>query len=664
MALLPYVAHRRSMKDESTTAHRNFEELFYSANWEATTLGAPATWDQHLRFSVEFMLASKQAVFMVWGADHRFLCNEAYAPILGENFLEALGKPLRQLWAQEWERIEPFLNGAMRGAGSIAEDVPFRTWESDFQETCYFTFAYTPIRGPGTEIAGASCVVTDTTEKVLTQRAGEREREALREMFEMTPGFIAMSEGPEHRFTFANASYRRFVGRDDLIGKTVAEALPEIIAQGFVAILDQVYRTGEAFKASDLPIEIEVAPGITEQRYIDTIYQPVRDNDGKVTGIFVEGHDVTQQKLAKDALLRSQSRFLLAAEATGQIIWDKNLDTGEVQRIAPANPSLGELDPSHVNSEGWWDERVHPDDYPKVKREMAQFRARKGHWSYEYRFQRSDGSYAHVFDQGFLVPADGERRMVGAMQDVSAQKAAETRMERLQAELIHLSRSSAMGAMAATLAHELNQPLAAASNYLSASRRLLRPQKNERLVKVEVAIGEANQMIQRAGEIIRRMRDLVRSQSPKRERVELKALSERAAMLAKAAPDCPTFILRSDISDEVSEVEGDPIQIEQVMVNLIRNACQAMADKTSREIMVSAKSGRAGFAEVSVKDKGSGLPNEVMTHLFSAYRPSSTGGLGVGLSISRTIIEAHGGKIWAENNDDEGASFHFEVPTG
>lgn len=276
---------------------------------------------------------------------------------------------------------------------------------------------------------------------------------------------------------------------------------------------------------------------------------------------------------------------------------------------------------------------------------------------------RPDGTYAHIFDQGFLIPTgqEGPRRMVGAMQDISERKAAEAQLEQLQAELIHVSHGIAMGAMAATLAHELNQPLAAASNYLAGSRRLI-TQALQPDHEALLGLTEAEAQIRRAGEIIRRVRRLLRNDDKQREAVSLRQMIERVAKLVEASGICPDLTLTLRIPRSADRLCVDQVQIEQVLLNLFRNACEAMKDRAQPEISVSASQASSELIEVRVTDKGDGMSEATLASLFTAYGESTTGGLGVGLSISRTIIEAHGGQIWAENNPGEGVTFHFTVP--
>lgn len=239
-------------------------------------------------------------------------------------------------------------------------------------------------------------------------------------------------------------------------------------------------------------------------------------------------------------------------------------------------------------------------------------------------------------------------------------KATQERTMRLQAELQQAHTKSAVGAMASTLAHELNQPLAAASNYIAACKRLVARLEGDQKQAVVSGLAESEAQIQRTGEIIRHARDMIRNTGAKREPASLKTMIHRVTGALQASGQCGDATIRTDIERNSDAVEVNPIQIEQVLMNLLRNACQAAAPETP-EITISSRC-EDEWCVVAVRDRSGGIPAEQLKSLFSSEVQSSHGGLGLGLSISRTIVESHGGRIWAENNDEGGASFFFRVP--
>jgi signal transduction histidine kinase len=239
-------------------------------------------------------------------------------------------------------------------------------------------------------------------------------------------------------------------------------------------------------------------------------------------------------------------------------------------------------------------------------------------------------------------------------------KASQQRTLRLQAELQQAQTRTAVGAMASTLAHELNQPLAAASNYIAACKRLASGLDGEQKEAVVSGLAQSEQQIHRTGEIIRHARDLVRNMSSSRERASLKAMAGQVIDALKASGQCGGSSFRTDIEREADELEVNPVQIEQVLMNLLRNACQAAEEPA--EIVIAARTD-GEWSTVVVRDRSGGIPAEQLKGLFQPeVQPRSERGLGLGLAISRMILEAHGGRIWAENNKEGGANFYFRVP--
>jgi two-component system sensor kinase FixL len=225
-----------------------------------------------------------------------------------------------------------------------------------------------------------------------------------------------------------------------------------------------------------------------------------------------------------------------------------------------------------------------------------------------------------------------------------------------------MSRLSGMGEMASALAHELNQPLAAISNYMKGSRRLLATSAEPNRAKIENAMDRAAEQAIRAGQIIRRLRDFVaRGESEKRVESLSKMVEEAGALGLSGAREQDVRI-RFNLDPQHDLVLVDRVQIQQVLVNLFRNALEAMAQSIRRELIASNRPVDDEMIEVSVFDTGHGFPEDVEKNLFQTFFTTKETGMGVGLSISRSIIEAHGGRMWAESNHAGGATFRFTLP--
>jgi two-component system sensor kinase FixL len=260
------------------------------------------------------------------------------------------------------------------------------------------------------------------------------------------------------------------------------------------------------------------------------------------------------------------------------------------------------------------------------------------------------------------MQSEGKVYFTGFVRDLTEHQQTQARLQELQSELVHVSRLSAMGEMASALAHELNQPLAAISNYMKGSRRLLAGNPDPNTTKIENAMDRAAEQALRAGQIIRRLRDFV-SRGESEKRVEsLSKLIEEAGALGLAGAREQNVQLRFNLDPEADLVLADRVQIQQVLVNLFRNALEAMAQSPRRELIATNARVADDMIEIAVSDTGTGFHDDVKPNLFQTFFTTKETGMGVGLSISRSIIEAHGGRMWAENNDMGGATFRFTLP--
>ena len=276
--------------------------------------------------------------------------------------------------------------------------------------------------------------------------------------------------------------------------------------------------------------------------------------------------------------------------------------------------------------------------------------------------KRKDGTTFPMHLSVGEMRSGGETFFTGFVRDLTEQQQTQHRLQELQSELVHISRLSAMGEMASALAHELNQPLAAISNYMKGSRRLLSASTDPNREKIESAMDRAAEQAMRAGQIIRRLRDFVaRGESEKRVESMTKLIEESGALGLTGARE-QGVNLQFELDRKHDLVLVDRVQIQQVLVNLFRNALEAMTASAQRRLVASTRPVEDDMIEVAVADTGHGFADGVESSLFQTFFTTKEAGMGVGLSISRSIVEAHGGKMWAENNPSGGATFRFTLP--
>jgi two-component system sensor kinase FixL len=275
--------------------------------------------------------------------------------------------------------------------------------------------------------------------------------------------------------------------------------------------------------------------------------------------------------------------------------------------------------------------------------------------------QRKDGSTFPMHLSIGEMHAQSQRSFTGFIRDLTERQETLAKLREVQSELVHVSRLLAMGEMASSLAHELNQPLTAIANYMKGCRRLLQNSSHPQLETMLDALDKASEQALRAGQIIRRLRDFATKGDAEKKVERVVKLIEEASALALVGAREMGVMVRQEIDPRVDLVLADRIQIQQVLVNLFRNALEAMEKTERRELVVTVAPASELMVEIAISDTGHGIGPEIRRKLFEPFVTTKDHGMGVGLSISRTIIEAHGGKMWVEDNPIGGSVFRFTI---
>jgi two-component system, LuxR family, sensor kinase FixL len=275
--------------------------------------------------------------------------------------------------------------------------------------------------------------------------------------------------------------------------------------------------------------------------------------------------------------------------------------------------------------------------------------------------QRKDGSrFPMELAVGEAITG-GQRVFTGFIHDLTERRRTEEQLESLQSELIHVSRVSAMGTMASTIAHELNQPIAAIANYAESVRDMLAEPEHSDFGLMREALDETAREALRAGAIVRRLRDFVARGDVEKTVESLPTLINEASVLGLMTARELGVETVFDLDPYASPVFVDKVQIQQVLINLVRNACEAMRGSTERRLVIASRPDQPGLVRVSVADTGAGIDPGIADQLFTAFVTTKTDGMGLGLSICRTIVEANGGRIWAEPREGGGTVFNFTL---
>jgi CheY-like chemotaxis protein/PAS domain-containing protein len=301
----------------SSSATGEMRELLRKTDWSRTALGPMDGWPESLRIAVDICLSSRFPMFLWWGESLINIYNDAYIPVLGKRHPAAFAQPAQQYWHEIWDVLSHDVEAVMvRGEATWNERVLLVMERNGFAENTWFTWSYSPLRDSHGKICGLFCACSEETERVKAEHERDRLiREAqeaarnLRNWFDHAPGFVALLRGRDFVFEMVNQAYYQLVGHRPIEGLPAFEALPEVKEQGFQELLERVYDTGEPFVGRALPLSVQKEPGgPVTQGFIDLLYQPVRDADGRVVGIFAQGHDVSEQVRAVEGLKEADRR--------------------------------------------------------------------------------------------------------------------------------------------------------------------------------------------------------------------------------------------------------------------------------------------------------------------------------------------------------------------
>ena len=497
----------------------------------------------------------------------------------------------------------------------------------------------------------------EIAERRQTAEALRESQKQLQDILDNTTAVIYI-KGTDGRYLLINRQYETLfhVSGEQARGKTDYDLFPHAAADAFRANDWQVLAANRA-----LTFE-ETAPQDDGIHTYVSVKFPLHDSAGTPRGVCGISTDITQRKRMEAEVQGSRAQLSALIENTTEAIWSIDRD----YRLTVLNPAAmqwfqqGYGKPLRL-SDGF--EQRSPEAErarwrPLYERALAGERV-----TFEREYSLGEEPHSYVFSMTPII-ADGEITGVTVFaKDITDFKRAEESARRHQAELTHVLRVSTIGEIAAGLAHEINQPLGAIASYAQGCRRRIESgsaRPDEIVPALENIAGQAL----RAGEIIRRLRQLVQKGETAHENADLNAVVTDAMHVILPQARWQDVAVGVDLAPGLPRVRVDRIQIEQVVLNLILNALEAVQECNGRkpELSVGTRLADAGAVEVVVRDNGPGLESAIIEKMFEPFFTSKPSGLGMGLAISRSIVREHGGRIWATNNADHGATFHFELP--
>ncbi len=466
---------------------------------------------------------------------------------------------------------------------------------------------------------------------------------------------------PEGRVTLWNKGAERLKGwtEAEVVGQHMALFYPPraVVAGKPEGDLDRA-RTNGLLKEEDWRLRKDGS-----QFLADVTLTPLRDKAGELRGFGKVIRDVTDQRAADRQLVASaaQMRSVLSTVPDAMVVIDAR---GKILSFSAAAERLfgyseREIFGSNVSSLMPSPDRERHDDY--LDRYLTTGERRIIGIGRTVLGQKRDGSTFPMELSVGEAETSGERVFTGFIRDLTEKHRAEARIEDLRSGLVHAARVSAMGTMASTLAHELNQPITAVVNYVEGIRDLLAEPHADDLPMIRDALTDTVNEAMRAGQIVRRLREFVAKGEVEKKVEDLPTLVEDAAKLALIGAREKGITANFALDPRVPTILADRVQIQQVLINLMRNAVDAMAMSPERRLSVSSSPDDGAMVRVTVSDTGPGLPAEIRSDLFRAFNSTKDEGMGLGLSICRTIVEAHGGRIWLETAPGAGATFHFTL---
>ncbi len=638
--------------------------------WAESLLGEPRFWPQALRTTVRILLTTGHPTMIFWGSKLACLYNDAFSRSLGpEKHPGILGAPAREAWAEVWPIVGAQIEQVVRGEGSVWFEnvcVPIIRF-GELQEV-YWTYSYSPVDDPASPhgVGGVLVTCSETTEQVLAERKLSSERERFVQLFDQAPTFLALLRGPEHLIEMANPGYLSLVSHRPVVGRSVAEALPEAVTQGYLTLLDEVYRTGKPYSAHGAKITLQVSPGAPpDERYVDFVYQPMTDKNGAVNGILVQGVDVTARAAADRALAFNRARLDYATRLSGVGFWYCDLPFDYLEWDERVKEHFFFPPDARVTIDDFY-ARIHEDDRAPTRAAIEASIRDKGAYDIVYRTTHpTTGEVKWIRALGGTdYAADGmPTHFDGVTVDVTAQKVDQQRLAALNLQLREQDRRK--DEFIATLSHELRNPLAPirAAAKVIASPHAAPAQLRQAQQIIERQVNHMALLLDDLLDIARITQGKLQL---KKEMLALIPVVDAAVEAVRPTLDAKNQQLKLNLPWETLLLEADHLRLSQVISNLLMNAVKYSDPGSLIELECSVQQ---DTLSLSIKDNGIGIAPESIAGVFEMFSQvdsgagRSDGGLGIGLALVKGITELHGGRVEARSEGlGRGSEFIVHLP--
>ncbi len=658
-------------------------------DWSATPLGPVEEWAPALRTAVQMMLESPFPINLWCGPDLNLIYNDAYRAVLGSKHPRAFGRSGKEVWSEIWSVIGSWFDHIRAGGPSVyAEDAKFVMERvGDAPANAWFTFSLSPVRDDARGVVAFLNIASETTARIDAEREAQHARAAaeqaehqLREVFAQAPAFLAVLRGPKHVFDFVNDAYVRLIGGRDVIGKPVAEALPEVADQGFVALLDRVLETKQPVVGRETPVML-AATGDTpaKQVYVDFVYQPLTSADGKAIGIVAQGSDVTEAVLARREMEllwheseqarsdaeASEARYRFLANAIPVQVWTATPD-GLLEYVSDRTATYFGRQPGQLLGRQWLSS-LHPDDRGRAIERWSKSLESGEPYEMEFRlWSAAHKDYRWHLARGMPQRDESGRiiRWFGTNTDIEDRKRGEAELKRLTAEATNANR--AKSDFLAAMSHELRTPLNAIGGYAQLIEMGVRGPVTEQqrvdLVKIQRSKDHLDSLV---GDVLNFAKLGAGRVEFHIEEVDVREILD--AVLDMVAPQIAQkeLHLAPLTAPAGLTMVADADKARQIVINLIANALKF----TPAGGTVGLEVKQAGdMVAISVSDTGVGIPADHLDRIFEPFvqaKPalrSGDAGVGLGLAISRQLARGMHGDLSVVSTPGVGSTFTLTLP--